>query len=304
MDLNQLRMFVAVAEVGNLTKAAERLGISQPAASAQIKQLEEKFEIELFERRSSGLKLTRAGAALLPKVQQLLATANEIEADARRISGHVTGVIKFGAVASIVDQSFPQMTELMSRILSRHPQLNIELQHRPSIEIKLGVSHGEFDAGLVAGNKEVRDLCTIFLEELHYHIAASEVWRDRVRNASWGEIASLPWVSCTGTQNEMVMQLFEGLDFRPEKFVNADDQQFINSLVVAGAGLGLMPKDVAVEAEKTGKVFIVHEERTASTQLQFIYRVGRDNDPAIQTILHVLRELWPQSVQLSQKTDA
>jgi DNA-binding transcriptional LysR family regulator len=298
MDFNQLRMFMAVAEHGNLTHAAERLHISQPAASAQIKQLEDEFKVALFQRKSSGLKLTRAGSALLPKVQQLLATATEIATQARSLSGQVTGMIKFGAVASVV---VPQIVEVINRMITCHPSLEVELQHNHSHDIKLGVAHGEIDAALVVGNKQVPDLRSVFLQELHYCVVASKLWRRRARDASWEEIACLPWVCCPGTHHEMVMQLFRGFDFRPEKLVKADSQQLINSLVMAGAGLGLMPKEGAIEAEETGNIFIVDRQRIASTNLQFVCRAGRENDPAIQTILHALHELWPQSAQQPSK---
>lgn len=68
MDLHQLRLFAAVAELGNLTQAAERLHLSQPAASAKIKLLEVELGLSLFERKPSGLALTRVGASLLPKI--------------------------------------------------------------------------------------------------------------------------------------------------------------------------------------------------------------------------------------------
>ena len=77
MELYQLRTFAAVAELGNLTQAAERLHVSQPAASAQIKMLEEEFGVRLFERKRSGLNLTPAGKLLRPKIQHLLETAGE-----------------------------------------------------------------------------------------------------------------------------------------------------------------------------------------------------------------------------------
>jgi len=78
MELYQLRTFAAVAELGSLTQAAERLHLSQPAASAQIKLLEEEFGLALFERKPSGLTLTRAGTELLPGIQTLLASAGQV----------------------------------------------------------------------------------------------------------------------------------------------------------------------------------------------------------------------------------
>ena len=94
MELYQLRTFAAVAELGSLTQAAERLHLSQPAASAQIKLLEEEFGLALFERKPSGLTLTRAGTELLPGIQTLLASAGQVLTHAKRLTGHVCGLIK------------------------------------------------------------------------------------------------------------------------------------------------------------------------------------------------------------------
>ena len=61
MELNRLRSFVVVAETGHLTRAAEKLHISQPALSAQIRALEDELDLTLFERTSTGMTLTAAG---------------------------------------------------------------------------------------------------------------------------------------------------------------------------------------------------------------------------------------------------
>src|SRR5271165_4705477 len=98
MDLRRLRIFATVAELGNLSQAARRLNLSQPAASAQVKSLEDEFGITLFERKPKGLRLTRSGASLLPEVQKMLAISDGVIAAARGLSGRVTGPIKFAGV--------------------------------------------------------------------------------------------------------------------------------------------------------------------------------------------------------------
>jgi DNA-binding transcriptional LysR family regulator len=69
MELYQLRSFVAIAELGQLTRAAEKLHVSQPAVSAQLKALEDKLGLVLFERTASGMVLTAPGARLLAEAE-------------------------------------------------------------------------------------------------------------------------------------------------------------------------------------------------------------------------------------------
>src|SRR2546425_886255 len=89
MDFNRLRSFAAVAEAGHLTRAAEKLHLSQPALSAQIKALEDELDLTLFERTSTGMALTAAGKRLLAEADKILAASQTFEAEARALKGGV-----------------------------------------------------------------------------------------------------------------------------------------------------------------------------------------------------------------------
>ena len=78
MELYQLRSFAAVAELAHLTRAAEKLHISQPAVSAQIKALEDELGVILFERTPQGMLLTAAGRKLLPEAEKVVAAAQAV----------------------------------------------------------------------------------------------------------------------------------------------------------------------------------------------------------------------------------
>ena len=81
MDLNHLRSFVAVAQFGHLTRAAEAQHLSQPALSSHIKTLEEQFGVTLFERSSSGMTLTPSGRLLLAEAEQIIAAVARLTDD-------------------------------------------------------------------------------------------------------------------------------------------------------------------------------------------------------------------------------
>jgi DNA-binding transcriptional LysR family regulator len=299
MELYQLRMFAAVAELGSLTQAAEQLHVSQPAASAQIKLLEEEFGVTLFERKQSGLALTRDGESLLPKIQELLQTAHQVASDARRISGQVTGPIKF-AFVTVLEESLLRLKEMVDRTLARHPRLEMNLRHLHSRGIIAGVTSGEFDAGIVLGDRVVPNLRRFPLQKLHYRIVAPRDWTS-LRKASWKDLESSTWVSVPkgGSHHQMLMQLFKRMPSQAATFVQGDSEEMIQHLVRMGIGLGLMREDVALEMDREQKIVLVEKGRP-TTCLQFIYRTGREGDPAIRAITEVLSELWPDAERLTQ----
>lgn len=92
METHLLRSFLHVAELGNLSRASERLHLSQPALSRQIKQLEQSLGVELFERTGRGVRLTDAGELLERRARPLLA---DLEVLAAEVSGPCPGSIRW-----------------------------------------------------------------------------------------------------------------------------------------------------------------------------------------------------------------
>ena len=103
MDYTRLRAFVTVAREGNLTRAAERLFLSQPALSLQLKRLQESLGVTLFERMPRGMRLTEAGRTLLPAAERSLNAVAEFRAAAVGLKGMVGGRLRVG---TIVDPEF------------------------------------------------------------------------------------------------------------------------------------------------------------------------------------------------------
>ena len=115
MDYSGLRAFVTVAREGNLTRAAERLFVTQPALSLQLKKLHESIGVMLFERRPRGMRLTEAGQKLLPAAERALTAAAEFRAAATRLKGSVTGRLRLG---TIVDPEFLRMGPFLTSLIA------------------------------------------------------------------------------------------------------------------------------------------------------------------------------------------
>ena len=107
MELRHLRYFVAVAEAENVTRAATRLHVSQPALSRQIHDLEDEIGFQLFERSAKALRLTAAGKTFLTEARAVLQHAEDAVKKARAAAGGTQGEIHVGYAPSLTVQILP-----------------------------------------------------------------------------------------------------------------------------------------------------------------------------------------------------
>src|SRR4051812_10620435 len=118
MELHQLAYFVAVAEEGNFTRAAERLHVAQPGVSAQVKRLERELGQELLDRSGRTVRLTDVGAAALPHARAALAAVQGVREAVDELAGLVRGQVAIGAVTSAGPGKLP---DLLARFHERDP---------------------------------------------------------------------------------------------------------------------------------------------------------------------------------------
>ena len=107
MDLKRLRTFVAVAEHGSVSKAAEHLRITQPALSRQLQDLQDEFGVRLFELSGRRLVLTGEGQELLPHCRQLLSHSEAVAERARSLAHGGTSVLRVSATPQMIESVFP-----------------------------------------------------------------------------------------------------------------------------------------------------------------------------------------------------
>ena len=290
MELYQLRSFVAIVEAGKLTLAAEKLHISQPALSAQIRALEEELDVVLFERKPSGMALTPAGKTILKSVHKVLLAARAVHAEARLIKGDVTGTARIG---TIIDPAFIRLGELMGEAVKRYPKLHLELHQEVTGVAMERVAAGVLDASFYYGDVNNVDIAGLPLRDMAYRVAAPAAWCNRLRAADWVEIAAMPWIipPPISSHHKLVWDLLREHHVEATNIVEADQEAVISSLVVAGLGIALMREDVALEKQAAGEVCLWGDVRLTTT-LWFIYQRERRNDPVIRALLSVQEKLW------------
>ncbi|MEM6613318.1 MAG: LysR family transcriptional regulator [Cyanobacteria bacterium P01_C01_bin.72] len=164
MELRQLRYFVTLAQELHFGRAAERLNITQPALSKQIRVLETKIEVQLLIRTKRTVKLTSAGEIFLLQAQQLLQKAEEAISIAKRATLGEIGKLTIGFTATATYSVLP---ELIGRFRLRYPQVEVEiLELSTEAQIK-ALNQDEIDLGFLHPPVDSRglELYPIFSEE-------------------------------------------------------------------------------------------------------------------------------------------
>ena len=297
MELYQLRTFAAVAEAGHLTRAAERMHISQPAVSGQIKALEQEFDVRLFDRSPTGMALTVAGRELLAAAERVLTAADEMKQTARRLTGEISGVLRIGTVSN---PASIRLGDLFAAAVERHPRMELELQHEVSGAALEAVREGRLDASFYFGDAPGREVYALKLREPVYCVAAPAAWAGRIGSAGWAEIAAMPWIltPAISTHNRLVTRLFEEQGIEPpQRHVESDHESVIETLVVSGVGVSLLREELARELAAAGEICIWDKARLRTT-LWFVCAAGREEDPLLKALFALLREIW----QLPEET--
>lgn len=146
MDLNQLHSFVEVAQAGSFTRAAEKLFLTQPALSLQIKALESELGAPLFERRNRQIYLTEVGHAVLLRAQEIAEVIEKIQQDVAAHQGVQTGRVRIGTSDTTCLYILP---EFVQRFRTQFPQIDIHLTNKPSEEVAGLLKEGAVDFGIV-----------------------------------------------------------------------------------------------------------------------------------------------------------
>ena len=149
MDLRILRYFLAVAEEGTITRASERLHVSQPALSTQLAALEDELGQKLFERGARGIELTEKGIALKRRADDLVDLAERIEAEIKsRDSDELSGTISIGAGETPAFRFVARAAEELRR---RNPKLQFSVSSGNGEDILAHLREGTFDLGVLVG---------------------------------------------------------------------------------------------------------------------------------------------------------
>jgi len=233
---HDIEYFLEVATQKNISRAAERLGISQPSLSVSIKRLENSLNTPLLLRSKNGVELTKAGLALSLKARKLVHDWNELKAETLKSQVELSGVYTLGSHPSVALYTLPFF---LPKLLCDFPKLEIKLVHDLSRKITDDIIQFKIDFGLVIN--PVR----------HPDLVLTEILRDEVR--AWVS-PTLDLKSANGKtlicdpeliQTQSLQDKFAKNGITFERVVTSSNLEVISSLCNSGAGVGILPTRVA-----------------------------------------------------------
>lgn len=154
MDIRDMKHFYAIVEAGNISSAAKRLNMAQPPLSKQMKQLEERLGVQLFERGSRKIRLTEAGHLLRERAEEILGLVDGALLEIAQLGSAEGGILSIGTVATSGATVLPALLEKFHRL---YPNVAIQLKEGDGLQvlellekrsIEIGIIRTPFDEGL------------------------------------------------------------------------------------------------------------------------------------------------------------
>jgi DNA-binding transcriptional LysR family regulator len=252
MDLRHLRYFACVAEELHFGRAAQRLGISQPPLSQQIRSLEQELGVQLLERTSRRVRLTEAGRQFLPEAQATLAHAERAASTARLAHRGEMGRLRLGFSTSV--PFIPRVVDALSRFRRTYPQISLELDELPRDEQLSRVERGLLDVAILRSFSrpdlppDMQSLCIqsegVMLAMRHDHLLAQRAGPLTLDDIRGEPLILFGAINGAGF-NERLIEHCQTLGFQPNVAIEAGSFATLLGLTAAGLGITILSRSLA-----------------------------------------------------------
>lgn len=302
MDLRQLRYFVAVAEERHFGRAAQRLSMTQPPLSQQIRALEASLGAPLFVRTNRSVELTAVGRQLLPEVRRILADADALPAFAQGLAHGEVGTLSLGFVSTA---DYGILPPLLREFGERYPRVRLQLLEATSDVQVEALMDGRIDAGLFIPPVPARyanelSYLPIVREPLMLALPAGRgmaAGDDNVADTQPGAPVSLadfadePLVifprRVAPAFYDIIMGCYAALGLTPRVGQEAIQMQTIVSLVSAGMGVALVPQSLC-HLRRTGVTYRALRETSTLIETGLLWRTA-EVTPVLEGFLETAR---------------
>ena len=241
MNNSQIRyeIFLKVAELGNITLAADALSYTQSGVSHAIAAMEREAGCTLFHRSKAGVTLTENGKKLLPLVQDLVNKQHSLDQAMDALSNRVAGTLRVGSFTSFTAL---WMAKLIQGFTQNFPDVKIELTNGTYRDIENGISDGRLDCGFLSSvENDPLDFTPLFDDPMLVIMAPDHALAKR-KSLPLQDLKRYPLISQFQGSDHDVQQIFRRAKMRPKTKYILDDDISVMGMVAQDEGIALMPE--------------------------------------------------------------
>ncbi len=239
INLAKYECLMTVIELGSVTRAAEKLSLTQSAVSHSISSLEEELGFAVLKRGRGGVWLTEEGEKLLPAVRGLLNSAERLNQLANSIRGLETGLVRIGSFTSVAVHWLPT---ILKEFQADYPNVEFKLLNGDYHDVEQWLSDGSVDIGFVSMPCGVDCPCTALMEDRLFAILPENSRFKNYPKFPLVECETEPFISLLESSDHDARRALEAAGVKPNvRFYTKDDYAVI-AMVEQGLGISIMPE--------------------------------------------------------------
>jgi LysR family hydrogen peroxide-inducible transcriptional activator len=291
VETSLLRAFIATADAGALSRAARRLGISQPSLTVQIQRLEQYLGASLFDRHGRGVALTDVGKALYPRARRIMDEVRATEESLRRDVAEGFGTLVVGAIPTVAPYVLPGAIE---RLRARHPNMRIELREEYSAVLAELLHDGALDVAIAAlpfvfENLEIESLGTddllVAVPVEHPAARAGHITMDEIRGAP---TVTLDRAHCLG---EQVSGFCTSRHVSPAVVCRSAQLSTVFEMVGVGVGISIVPAMAAARHNTARHACVPLADVPLQREIVAVWRKDRSKPALARAFVDCVREV-------------
>lgn len=275
IELKDLQLLAALARHQHFAKAAQDCGISQPAFSMRIRNMEDKLGVSIVRRANRFQGLTEEGQMILSRTRGILDDVKALEQEIAASRGQVSGTLVLGVVPTATAYA----AQLVDQLLSSHPKILPRIEVTTSLAIQRRLYDGTIDAGITYDDSLGRDMVTLqsLYDETYVLLAPQAMVTGFERSIRWAEAAELPLCLLDPQmQNRRILdRVFDDLGLKPT--IVSESSGFMAAMVMArlGSAATILPHalvDALGDLDGTRVLALVDPDQARPICIATLYR--------------------------------
>lgn len=289
MNIAQLRTFLAVAESGSFTTAARLCRISQPSLSVHVRNLESSAGKQLFIRNRSGVSLTAAGAAMVPRVREIVERFEELERCLASNSVEEMQDLNFGAIPTMAPFIVPPVVR---EFLRRQPRAKLLLQEDFTDKLLEQLVHRNLDFCLMSTPVDSPELQVEVIGREPFYAVFSRNLASRKTSVSLEEMRNFPFIvlqetHCLGVQ---LREFCHSHSLLNRVVCKTAQISTIMELVAQGVGISILPEMALGHAPTDQIVFLPIKGVQAEREIALVWRKEMGPSVLVQSFMELLKK--------------